>query len=88
MTTPTPVSPGSHKRFLFDTGDSDLVLTKETAQSAGLMRPIIERSDRDGLPCHLETADPANVAFYRRFGFEVERSSTSPSRSYPAAAPP
>ena len=36
-----------------------------------LVRPIIERADRDGVPCHLETADPANVAFYRQFGFEV-----------------
>jgi ribosomal protein S18 acetylase RimI-like enzyme len=36
-----------------------------------LVRPIIERADGDGLPCYLETADPANVAFYRRFGFDV-----------------
>jgi predicted N-acetyltransferase YhbS len=36
-----------------------------------LVRPIIERADGDGMPCHLETADPANVAFYRQFGFEV-----------------
>lgn len=35
------------------------------------MRPILERAGRDGMPCSLETADPANVAFYRRFGFEV-----------------
>jgi hypothetical protein len=24
---------------------------------------------RDRVPCYLETADPANVAFYERFGF-------------------
>lgn len=23
------------------------------------------------LPCHLHTSDPDNVAYYRRFGFEV-----------------
>jgi uncharacterized protein YbjT (DUF2867 family) len=27
--------------------------------------------DRDGATCRLETSDPANVAFYERFGFEV-----------------
>ena len=36
-----------------------------------LVTPILERADRDRVPCHLETADPANVDFYRRFGFEV-----------------
>jgi hypothetical protein len=35
------------------------------------VRPINERADRDGVSCHLETADPANVAFYRGFGFDV-----------------
>ncbi len=36
-----------------------------------LLAPILERSDRDHLPCYLETSDPANVAFYQRFGFRV-----------------
>ena len=36
-----------------------------------LVTPILERADRDHVPCDLETADPDNVAFYRRFGFEV-----------------
>jgi GNAT superfamily N-acetyltransferase len=36
-----------------------------------LVEPILDRADRDGVPCRLETSDPANVAFYRRFGFEV-----------------
>jgi GNAT superfamily N-acetyltransferase len=35
-----------------------------------LVEPILERADRQGLPCRLETSDPANV-FYQRFGFEV-----------------
>jgi len=38
---------------------------------SGLIWTILERADRDGLPCRLETSDPANVAFYQRFGFEV-----------------
>jgi ribosomal protein S18 acetylase RimI-like enzyme len=36
-----------------------------------LVAPILERADRDQVPCDLETANPANVAFYQRFGFEV-----------------
>jgi GNAT superfamily N-acetyltransferase len=36
-----------------------------------LVTPILDRADGDGLPCYLETADPANVDFYQRFGFEV-----------------
>jgi GNAT superfamily N-acetyltransferase len=36
-----------------------------------LVAPILDRADRDGIPCYLETADPANIDFYRRFGFEV-----------------
>jgi ribosomal protein S18 acetylase RimI-like enzyme len=36
-----------------------------------LVVPILDRADRDGMTCRLETSDPANVAFYRRFGFEV-----------------
>ncbi|GAA0798130.1 GNAT family N-acetyltransferase [Spirilliplanes yamanashiensis] len=31
----------------------------------------LDRADRDGVPAYLETSDPANVPFYRRFGFEV-----------------
>lgn len=36
-----------------------------------LVKPILERADAEGVPCYLETSDPANIAFYRRFGFEV-----------------
>jgi GNAT superfamily N-acetyltransferase len=38
---------------------------------SALVEPILDRADRDALPCRLETSDPANVAFYQRFGFEV-----------------
>jgi ribosomal protein S18 acetylase RimI-like enzyme len=31
----------------------------------------LHNADRDGTACHLETSDPANVAFYQRFGFTV-----------------
>jgi GNAT superfamily N-acetyltransferase len=36
-----------------------------------LVEPILECADCDGATCRLETSDPANVAFYERFGFEV-----------------
>lgn len=38
-----------------------------------LLTPIIERADRDGLPCYLETAQPANIGFYQHLGFRVLR---------------
>jgi ribosomal protein S18 acetylase RimI-like enzyme len=38
-----------------------------------LINPILERADRAGVDCRLETADPANVAYYQRFGFSVIR---------------
>jgi ribosomal protein S18 acetylase RimI-like enzyme len=37
-----------------------------------LLEPILERADRDGMPCCLETSDPSNVAYYERFGFAVD----------------
>jgi GNAT superfamily N-acetyltransferase len=37
-----------------------------------LVERILEAADCDGLSCRLETSDPANVAFYQRFGFEVD----------------
>ncbi len=38
---------------------------------AALMEVTFERADADGLACYLETETPANVAYYRRHGFEV-----------------
>ncbi|HJL14840.1 MAG TPA: GNAT family N-acetyltransferase [Sandaracinaceae bacterium LLY-WYZ-13_1] len=38
---------------------------------SALLRPALERCDDAGLRAVLETADPGNLAFYRRFGFEV-----------------
>ena len=36
-----------------------------------LLRPMLERIDRERMPCYLETNVEKNVAIYRRFGFEV-----------------
>ena len=45
------------------------------AQRRGLGRrlitPVLERADRAGIACYLETSDRANVAYYERFGFSV-----------------
>ncbi|HEX2178564.1 MAG TPA: GNAT family N-acetyltransferase [Actinomycetota bacterium] len=38
-----------------------------------LVTPILERADAEGVECYLETSNPANVAYYQRFGFEVLR---------------
>jgi len=38
---------------------------------SALIRPILVRADAEGLPCYLETAEPRNVPFYQRHGFEV-----------------
>jgi ribosomal protein S18 acetylase RimI-like enzyme len=39
--------------------------------SSRLLRPVLERIDRERMPCFLETNTERNVAIYRRFGFEV-----------------
>jgi ribosomal protein S18 acetylase RimI-like enzyme len=38
-----------------------------------LMAGALQLADAAGLPCHLHTSDPANVDYYRRFGFEVSQ---------------
>ncbi|MGV9415461.1 GNAT family N-acetyltransferase [Nocardia sp. NPDC003693] len=38
---------------------------------AQLLESGLRRCREDGLPAHLETSNPENVAFYERFGFEV-----------------
>lgn len=38
---------------------------------SALLAPILDRCDADGLPAYLETQKEANLAYYRRFGFEL-----------------
>jgi GNAT superfamily N-acetyltransferase len=38
---------------------------------AALQEPILRRADDEGLDCYLETQNEANLAYYRRFGYEV-----------------
>ena len=39
--------------------------------SSRLIRTMLERIDRERLPCFVDTNTEKNVAIYRRFGFEV-----------------
>jgi ribosomal protein S18 acetylase RimI-like enzyme len=63
--------------YLFAIG-TDPPLQRHGAGSA-LMSPILERCDREGLPAFLESSNPRNLSFYRRFGFEVTGALTLPS---------
>jgi ribosomal protein S18 acetylase RimI-like enzyme len=38
---------------------------------AALIRPILERADKDNLACYLETENERNVGFYRKQGFDT-----------------
>ena len=45
---------------------------------SALLRPVLSRCDRTGVPAFLETARHENVGFYERRGFEVIDSLTLP----------
>jgi ribosomal protein S18 acetylase RimI-like enzyme len=38
-----------------------------------LIHPVLEQSDREGVPCYLETSTERGVKFYQKHGFEVLR---------------
>lgn len=44
-----------------------------------LLRPRLQRADREGLPCYLETTRPANVPYYERLGFRVAVDAKEPA---------
>jgi ribosomal protein S18 acetylase RimI-like enzyme len=38
---------------------------------SALVEVVLRQADDEGLPCYLETQNPRNLDFYRRFGFQV-----------------
>ncbi len=40
---------------------------------SALMRPTLDRCDREGLPAYLEASSERNAALYERLGFRVIR---------------
>jgi len=51
---------------------------KGQGHASRLLKPILSRIDREGLPCYLETHDEYNVAIYKHLGFAVIEKSTIP----------
>ncbi len=43
-----------------------------------LLAQGLERASADGVPCYLETHNPKNLAFYKKFGFEIGAAGTLP----------
>jgi ribosomal protein S18 acetylase RimI-like enzyme len=46
-----------------------------------LLRPMLARTDEEGLPCYLETLEGQNVRVYEHFGFKVIEESNVPNTS-------
>ncbi len=79
---------GYHKRDMTEPHWYTMVLGVDPAfQGKGLGRallePVLERARADKVPVYLETAQPANVSFYKNMGFEVLRELTEPSSGLP-----
>ncbi len=36
-----------------------------------LIQPVLTRSDAEGIPCYVESADERNLTFYKRHGFSI-----------------
>lgn len=50
---------------------------------SALLRPILNRADKEGLPAFLWTAKARNVPFYQRHGFQVGTHGIEPTSSIP-----
>jgi GNAT superfamily N-acetyltransferase len=37
----------------------------------GLIQPILDRADAEGVPCYLDSTNERNLTFYKKHGFEV-----------------
>jgi ribosomal protein S18 acetylase RimI-like enzyme len=47
-----------------------------------LIQPILEKADREGIPCYLETSTEGAVRFYQRHSFEVVKTINFPQESF------
>lgn len=45
---------------------------------SSLILPMLEKADRNGLPCYLDTHNECNVGLYERFGFRIAKESIIP----------
>ena len=70
-----------HEHWYLSLLATDPMLWRRGVGSA-LLEPMLEEIDGEGLPCYLETQKEANLAYYRRFGFE-ETERLTPDRSGP-----
>jgi ribosomal protein S18 acetylase RimI-like enzyme len=61
-------TPGSHW-YLAQIGVEPALQRQGVASR--LLRPMLARADAAGLPCYLETENPANIGIYQRYGFQV-----------------
>lgn len=48
-------------------------------QGRALLEPMLAKADRQQVPVYLETAEPDNLGYYQRFGFEVRQELDLPS---------
>lgn len=64
-----------------------LLAVAPTAQNRGigraLLQPILDRADREGTPCYLETVIPRNLPFYQRHGFRIITAGLEPQSNTP-----
>ena len=56
-------------------------LSQGTGLGTSITKPLLERCSRERLPCSLVSTNAANVAFYRRLGFEIQAEVWSPDGS-------
>jgi hypothetical protein len=46
--------------------------------NGALVEPVLSRSDRDRLPCYVETFDEALLPFYKEYGFQIAGAGQAP----------
>lgn len=48
---------------------------------ARIVRPMLDRCDREGLGAYLESSNPRNIPFYHRLGFQIVSETWTPDRA-------